>query len=65
MTLYRPYALASLAEALLRRGELTPALAAVREGFENMKATGERWLAPQPREAHRGAQFGGRPNFVA
>ncbi len=42
-SIYRPYALASLAEALLRRGELTPALEAVREGFENMEATGERW----------------------
>jgi predicted ATPase len=42
-TLYRPYGLASLAEALVRRGEHTPALAAVREGFENMEATGERW----------------------
>jgi class 3 adenylate cyclase/predicted ATPase len=42
-TLYRPYGLASLAEALVCRGEHTPALAALREGFENMEATGERW----------------------
>jgi predicted ATPase len=49
-TLYRPYALASLAEALVRRGEYTPALAALTEGFENMEATGERWWGA---ELHR------------
>ena len=34
---------ASLAEVLARRGEYTPALAALRDGFNNMEATGERW----------------------
>jgi predicted ATPase len=43
VTLYRPYGLASLAEVLARRGEYAPALATLREGFNNMEATGERW----------------------
>ena len=42
-TLYRPYGLASLAETLVCRGEHDPALAALREGFDNIEATGERW----------------------
>jgi predicted ATPase len=42
-TLYRPYGLASLAETLVNRGEHDPALAALREGFDNIEATGERW----------------------
>ena len=42
-TLYRPYGLGSLAEALVRRGEHTSALAALREGFDVIEATGERW----------------------
>jgi predicted ATPase len=42
-TLYRPYGLAFLAEVLARRGEYTPALVALNDGFNSMKATGERW----------------------
>jgi predicted ATPase len=42
-TLYRPYGLAYLAEALALRGEYAPALAALKEGFETMDTTGERW----------------------
>jgi predicted ATPase len=49
-TLFRPYALTSLAEALVRREEYTPALAALTEGLENMEATGERWWGA---ELHR------------
>jgi predicted ATPase len=42
-TIYRHYGLAHLAEALALRGEYTPALAALKEGFETMDTTGERW----------------------
>src|SRR5262249_22158810 len=42
-TLYRPYGLAFLAEVLGRRGEYTPALLALKDGFNSMEATGERW----------------------
>jgi predicted ATPase len=50
VTLYRPYGLACLAEALALRGEYPPALAALKEGFETMDTTGERcWEA----ELHR------------
>src|SRR5207249_3951070 len=37
------YGLGCLAEALTRRGEHTSALAALREGFDVIQATGERW----------------------
>ena len=57
-TLYRHYGLASLAEALVRRGEHTSALEALREGFDNMEATGECWWEA---ELHRvnGIRAGG------
>jgi predicted ATPase/sugar/nucleoside kinase (ribokinase family) len=42
-TRYRPYGLAYLAEALALRGEYAPAIVAIREGFETMDTTGERW----------------------
>ena len=42
-TRYRPYGLAHFAEALAIRGEYAPALAALKEGFETMDTTGERW----------------------
>jgi class 3 adenylate cyclase/predicted ATPase len=42
-TLYRPYGLAHLAETLALRGEYAPAIVAIREGFETMDTTGERW----------------------
>jgi class 3 adenylate cyclase/predicted ATPase len=42
-TVYRPYGLAYLAETLALRGEYAPALAALREGFETVDTTGERW----------------------
>jgi len=45
-TLYRPYGLAHLAEALALRGEYAPAIVAIREGFETMDTTGERWWKP-------------------
>jgi class 3 adenylate cyclase/predicted ATPase len=43
VTLYRPYGLAYLAEALALRGEYAPAIAALKEGFETIDTTGERW----------------------
>ena len=43
VTLYRPYGLAYLAEALALRGEYAPALAALKDGFETIDTTGERW----------------------
>jgi predicted ATPase len=43
VTSYRPHGLAYLAEALALRGEYTPATEALREGFETMDTTGERW----------------------
>jgi len=42
-TLYRPYGLAYLAETLALRGEYAPALAALKEGFETIDTTGDRW----------------------
>jgi predicted ATPase len=49
-TLYRPYGLAYLAEALALRKEYAAALVALKEGFETMDTTGERcWEA----ELHR------------
>ncbi len=47
---WRPYGLCLLTEALLSRGDYMEALAAVREAFEHIEATGEQtWLA----ELHR------------
>ena len=42
-TLYQPYGLAHLAETLALRREYAPAIAALKEGFETMDTTGERW----------------------
>jgi len=42
-TLYQPYGLAHLAEALALRGEYAPAIAALKDGFETMDTAGERW----------------------
>ncbi len=53
-TLYRPYGLAHLAEALALRGEHAPAQATIREGFEIMDTTGERWWEA---ELHRVSGF--------
>ena len=51
-TLFRPYGLASLAEALVPQGEHVAALAAVHEGFDVMAATGERWWEADLHRVH-------------
>ena len=42
-TIYLPYGLALLAEGLARHGDRTAALAALREGLDTARATGEHW----------------------
>src|SRR5262249_15500381 len=42
-TLFRPFALASLGEALVRQADYSAASAAANEGFETMATTGECW----------------------
>jgi class 3 adenylate cyclase/predicted ATPase len=51
-TLYRCFGLASLGEALTRQGEHQAALAAVREGFDTLAATGERWWEAELHRVH-------------
>jgi class 3 adenylate cyclase/predicted ATPase len=52
VTAYRPHGLAYLAEALALRGEYAPAIAALKDGFDTMDTTGERWWEAELHRVH-------------